>query len=354
MPNPEIGPVFALFPPLMKMPSGPWPPALPALLPPAPLPDAAPPGVPGLGPSGEIETRAERFPAGIAGGGATGAGVAESAMSVSFSPASSVDVRRGCVRIRFSRGRARRGHRIHRQQRLRRGLRGRSNVDCAGLFFRRRDFRRGDIRGRERCGSLRPQGRELLRGELQLRALRLRARELHNIGKRRQNFGRLLRRFWLDQRLPRMRRMQRFGKNAFAADGTRRRRDGAASSAHPFRAAALGARTAGRIAGKSFAGPYQVISVGALRKPCAPGEYSRWEEETGSEAPASTIAAAKAYFGNLWSIQQSRKYAPSGNSFGGAGPRTQRDQAGGKLLERSRLSQRKPRSRQAPAKSRTK
>ena len=87
MPSPEVGPEFALFPPLMKMPSGPWPAAPPALPPPGPVPDAVPPGAPGLGPSGEIETRAERFPAGIAGGGATGAGVADSAMRVSFAPA---------------------------------------------------------------------------------------------------------------------------------------------------------------------------------------------------------------------------------------------------------------------------
>ncbi len=87
MPSPEIGLVLAPLPPLMKMPSGPWPLPPPALASPATLAEAAPPGVPGLGPSGEIETRAERFPAGIAGGGATGAGVAESAMSVSLPPA---------------------------------------------------------------------------------------------------------------------------------------------------------------------------------------------------------------------------------------------------------------------------
>src|SRR5580704_3713203 len=86
-PSPEIGPVFALLPPLMKTPSGPWPPALPALPSASPILDGVPPGAPGLGPSGEIETRAERFPAGNAGEGATGAGVAESAMRVSFSPA---------------------------------------------------------------------------------------------------------------------------------------------------------------------------------------------------------------------------------------------------------------------------
>ena len=56
-------------------------------------------------------------------------------------------------------------------------------------------------------------GAELLRGELQLRPLRLRTRELHDVRKRRQNLGRFLRRFRLDQRLPGMRRMQRLGDN---------------------------------------------------------------------------------------------------------------------------------------------
>jgi len=86
IPSPEVGPEFALLPPLMKMPSGPRPPTPPALPSPAPVPDAVPPGVPDLGPSGEIETRAERFPAGTA-GGATGAGVAERAIRVSLPPA---------------------------------------------------------------------------------------------------------------------------------------------------------------------------------------------------------------------------------------------------------------------------
>ena len=65
----------------------------------------------------------------------------------------------------------------------------------------------------ERCESLRPQGPKLLSGKLQLGALRLKTGELHDIGKRRQNFWRLLRRSWLDKRLPGMRRMQRLGKN---------------------------------------------------------------------------------------------------------------------------------------------
>ena len=49
--------------------------------------------------------------------------------------------------------------------------------------------------------------------ELHLRARRLGTRKLHDVGKRRQNLGRLLRRRRLNQRLPRMRRVQRLGKN---------------------------------------------------------------------------------------------------------------------------------------------
>jgi hypothetical protein len=36
----------------------------------------------------------------------------------------------------------------------------------------------------------------------------------------------------------------------------------------------------------------------------------------------NAIAAANAYFGNLWSIQQSRKYGAPRNFLGGAGPRS--------------------------------
>ena len=63
------------------------------------------------------------------------------------------------------------------------------------------------------CRSLRPQGCKLVCSELQLRALGLRTCELHDVGQRRQNLGRFLRRRWPNQRLSRMRRMQRLGKN---------------------------------------------------------------------------------------------------------------------------------------------
>src|ERR1700687_808459 len=87
-PGPEVGAVFALFPPLTKMPSGACPPP-PAADPPFKLfPSVAPPDAPGCNPSGEIEMRAERFPGGTEGAGATGAGVAESAIRVLLSPVS--------------------------------------------------------------------------------------------------------------------------------------------------------------------------------------------------------------------------------------------------------------------------
>src|SRR6266853_356417 len=84
MPSPGAEAVFA---PLMKMPSGLWPPLSAEDTPFVPTPSEAAPGTPGCDPSGEIETRAERFPAGTDGGGATSAGVAESAINVSASPA---------------------------------------------------------------------------------------------------------------------------------------------------------------------------------------------------------------------------------------------------------------------------
>src|SRR6266478_10200904 len=87
MPSPGAEAVFALFAPLMKMPSGPWPPLPAADTAIVPTPPEAAPGTSGCDPSGEIETRAERFPAGTDGGGATSAGVAESAINVLASPA---------------------------------------------------------------------------------------------------------------------------------------------------------------------------------------------------------------------------------------------------------------------------
>src|SRR3977135_2047347 len=84
-PGAEAG--FALFALLMKIPSGLWPPLPAADTPFVPTPSEAAPGAPGCDPSGEIEPRAERFPAGTAGGGATSAGVAESAINVLASPA---------------------------------------------------------------------------------------------------------------------------------------------------------------------------------------------------------------------------------------------------------------------------
>ena len=112
MPNPEDGALLALFPPPIKIPSGPRPvpepaefpappapspsvPVPPPVLPvtePLPEPVGEPPGLPGCAPSGEIEIRAERFPAGISGGGAAGPGVAESAIRVFAAPVEPVSI----------------------------------------------------------------------------------------------------------------------------------------------------------------------------------------------------------------------------------------------------------------------
>src|SRR6266550_7028869 len=78
MPSPGAEAVFALFAPLMKIPSGPWPSLSAEDAPFVPTPFEAAPGTPGCDPSGEIETRAERLPPGTDGGGATSAGVADS------------------------------------------------------------------------------------------------------------------------------------------------------------------------------------------------------------------------------------------------------------------------------------
>src|SRR5258707_2135487 len=87
MPNPETGAVGALFPPLMNIPSGPWPPAPAEGLAFVPFPGVVPSAAPAFDPSGEIEIRAERFPGGMDAGGATGAGVADRAIKVVASPA---------------------------------------------------------------------------------------------------------------------------------------------------------------------------------------------------------------------------------------------------------------------------
>ncbi len=75
MPSLETGLALSLFPGLMKIPSGPRPPLVTLLA----------SGDPGCGPSGEMETRAERFPGGITGGGGAGEGAAESATIVALS-----------------------------------------------------------------------------------------------------------------------------------------------------------------------------------------------------------------------------------------------------------------------------
>ena len=250
-----------------------------------------------------------------------------------------------CVCFRFLRGRARRRHWVHRKQRLWRGLRGRSNVDCASLFFLCRNFRRGDIRGGKRRGSLRPQRRKVHRGELQLWALRLRPCELHDVRKRRQNFGRFLRRIRLDKRLAGMRRMQRLGENGLprmerigAAMGERLRcilpNDGS-ERAHwrKHRRKILcrivpGDLRRGRC---GYRARRLDIPDGRRKK-----DQERLYRDRGSECVLRGSLVDPA-IPKVWSTEKfsRRRRAPK-----------QRDQAGGELLEGSRLYQREPRSRQ--------
>src|SRR6266852_1887114 len=83
------------FPPLIVMPVAFGPPALllaASAFPPLEAEDAgAPPGTPGFLPSGEIATRADKFPSGTGTTGEGGAGEAESAISVPVEPAGAFD-----------------------------------------------------------------------------------------------------------------------------------------------------------------------------------------------------------------------------------------------------------------------
>src|SRR4029077_3212966 len=90
-PRPETLELGFGFPPLMLMPVAFAPPALLLATSEVPPLEAAgvgePPGTSGFLPSGEIATRAERFPSGTGIAGAGGAGEAERAISVPVEPA---------------------------------------------------------------------------------------------------------------------------------------------------------------------------------------------------------------------------------------------------------------------------
>src|ERR1700686_4963249 len=97
-PTPPKGETLALgfgLPPLIVMPVAFFPPPLlPAasVFPPMDAEDAgAPPGTPGCLPSGEIATRADKFPSGTGTAGAGGAGEAERAIRVPVEPAGAFD-----------------------------------------------------------------------------------------------------------------------------------------------------------------------------------------------------------------------------------------------------------------------
>src|SRR5882757_7407075 len=83
------------FPPLIEIPVALVPPALLLAASEVPTLDAEdavePPGAPGFLPSGEIATRAARFPSGTGTTGAGGAGEAERAISVPVEPAGALD-----------------------------------------------------------------------------------------------------------------------------------------------------------------------------------------------------------------------------------------------------------------------
>src|SRR5580700_7472292 len=94
-PRPETLAFGFGFPPLMMMPVALAPPALllaGSAVPPLEAEGAsAPPGTPGFLPSGEIATRADKFPSGTGTTGAGGAGEAERAIRVPVDPAGAFD-----------------------------------------------------------------------------------------------------------------------------------------------------------------------------------------------------------------------------------------------------------------------
>ncbi len=257
MPRPETGPAFAGLGSLIKIPSGPRPlPPLPGSAAVAPLPAAVPPGLPGWARPVRWKIAQQDFRLALQ----------EEAPQEQASRKARSEFRyHRCVFQRRERQRSRlpflwaaRGADI--------GLTGNAGFGgvceddamliTLGLLFRRRIHRArlrpwgGDVR--RRLGSHR---RELLGGKLQLRARRLRIREPHDIGKRRQYLRRFLRRVSLYQRLARMCRTQRLGEYGL----TRMKRICADDGAGVFSAmragADFGARPAGRIAGKSLIGP---------------------------------------------------------------------------------------------------
>src|SRR6202040_1272459 len=94
-PKPETLALGFGFPPLMMMPVAFAPPELllaASAFPPLEAEDAGtPPGTPGFLPSGEIATRADKFPSGTGIAGAGGAGEAERAIRVPVEPAGAFD-----------------------------------------------------------------------------------------------------------------------------------------------------------------------------------------------------------------------------------------------------------------------
>jgi hypothetical protein len=79
---------------------------------------------------------------------------------------------------------------------------------------------------------------------------------------------------------------------------------------------------AGSIDGRSFAGPYQVTSVRGAAETVRAECIFQMGGGKRTRSTCNKVATAKAYFGNLCSIQQLRKYGSPRNFFGVAGPRT--------------------------------
>src|SRR6266849_1471040 len=86
--------------------------------------------------------------------------------------------------------------------------------------------------------------------------------------------------------------------------------------------AVFGARATGRIAGKSFTGPYHVTSMGGSKASACAGRMFHTGGGNRMRSASRATATANATLGERCSIQQSRKYGSPRNFFGGTGPKS--------------------------------
>ena len=274
--NPEVAPVFAVFSPLMKIPSGPCPlPVTPGGL------AALLPGDPGCGPSGEMEIRADRFPAGIAGGGAR-VGVAESAINVVLLAVCAAIS--GAAEFRSPRSAAARGTDI--------GLTGTIGLGgaCAeaAMLIAPICFSGAARSGAEASGAARREG---VLGRMAVSTSLGRAgwafASCTILGSAGKSFGRLLRNCWLNQSLPRMRRVQRRGEDRLPGMKGVGTATGLRLSKRPFWALISCVARQAEWPENRARGRTRSVPFAEAERRRAEGGSSRSAEEIKSEAPAA-------------------------------------------------------------------